>query len=116
MVTIIRDYFQINKSRIIRTFNVIYFIGLLGILVLVIQKKIANDIRSFIGVSIVSAVFWAAIVSAFITVVGVLDAYIKGRRLARQEHMSIGEYTSSEEYRQHGSEALRRTDQERKWL
>jgi len=120
MLTIVRDYFFINRSKIFRFFYIPYLLFLAGQIVLMIQKRMIQEQESYnnsmIAVGIVSAIFLAGAVGLFVFVFGILDACLKGFRLARDAGMSIREYVKSDDYRLHGKSGLKRTDKERKWL
>lgn len=69
-----------------------------------------------ITLDIVSAALWAVGVALFVALVGLLDAYLRARRLSQGIGISIEEYVKTDAYLEHGRDQLRRTDKPRKWI
>jgi hypothetical protein len=93
-----------------------YLASLIIQLGVVLHSNHNYRIQYFIIFELVVSIVLAIAVGFLLILLGTLDAYVRGTRLARNAGEAIGEYVKSEDYRQHGRESLKRIERERKWF
>jgi hypothetical protein len=116
MNRLIADYFSINKSRCGSDFFRLGFFLLLAQLGLMIELPVTKHVSYPIYINIAMAVLLLIISATFVGAIGILDAFLRGTRLARGAGMTVDEYVRSEGYRLQGKTSLRRNDSKRRWL
>ena len=114
MIRILFDYFSVNGARIRKSFFIMYALLLVGQIVLMLQSHSQNGPRWLLTQSIMLTFLSAFVIGAFVVLVGIIDAILKGLRLARAANMRLTEYVKSDDYRQIGRNKLKRSDPERK--
>ena len=89
---------------------------LLGLTGLAIRSPVANDKAYSITLIGIVAVICVLASAAFVTLIGLVDAWLKINKIARDAGSPLDRYVVSEEYERRGREKLRRNEKQRKWL
>ena len=114
MITVIRDYFLINKRSYKRYFLIISVLMLIGQLGVMLRLQFSGRFVQLVYANILMAVILISCSALFVGLVGLCDACIRARRIASAAGVPVDEYVKSEDYRSRGRDNLRRTDKEPK--
>jgi hypothetical protein len=106
MGTILRDYFSLNRATMVRVFCFAYPFFLLGQTAVIVQKWHGDKPLMLLFLGLFSVFGLALFIASFVLLIGVLDACVRGRRLAREARMSLKSYVTSDEYRVTGRQQL----------